>query len=88
MGLYSKETATNMDLVTVDGANGGLKARTQYIEERKLAEMSVLLHCDVINLDCRVHIIKAQLCIRHVKLSDEKFSNPYQLHLSAIQSNA
>ena len=34
-GLYSNNTATKMDLVAVDGANGGFKARTQYIKESK-----------------------------------------------------
>ena len=36
MGLYSKNTGSKMDLVGVDGANGGLKARSQYIKESKL----------------------------------------------------
>ena len=43
MGLYSKDTATKMDLVAVDGANGGLKARTQYIKESKMVEVPGLL---------------------------------------------
>ena len=36
MGLYSKDLLTKMDLVAVDGANGGLKARTQYIKKKKI----------------------------------------------------
>ena len=51
MGLCSKDTATKMDLVTVDGAKSGLKGRTQYIKESKLVEMSGLLHCDLISSD-------------------------------------
>ena len=51
MGLYSKDTASNMELVAVDGANSGLKARTEYIKESKTVEVSALLHCDLINLD-------------------------------------
>ena len=47
MGLYSKDTATKLDLVAVDGANGRIKARTHYIKERKLVEVSGLLHCDL-----------------------------------------
>ena len=49
MGLYSKDTATKMDLVAVDGANGGLKARTQYIKESKMVEVPGLLHCGLVN---------------------------------------
>ena len=49
--LYSKDTESKMDLVAVDGANSGLKARTQYIKESKIVEVSGLLHCDLINLD-------------------------------------
>ena len=51
MGLYSKDTATKMDLVAVDGANSKLKARTQYIKESKLVEVSCLLHCNLFNSD-------------------------------------
>ena len=51
MGIYSKDTATKIDLVTVDGADGGIKARTQYIKEIKLLEVSGLLHCDLVNSD-------------------------------------
>ena len=51
MGLYSKDTATKMDLVVADGANGGLKGRTQYIKESKLVEVSRLLHCNLVNSD-------------------------------------
>ena len=51
-GLYSKETVMKMDLVAVDGANSGLKARTQYIKESKIVEMSGLLHCNLVNSDC------------------------------------
>ena len=36
MGLYSKDTASKMDLVAVDDTNGAPKARLQYIKERKL----------------------------------------------------
>ena len=50
MGICSKDTATKMDLVTVDCANSGLTERTQYIKERKLVEMSGLLHFDLVNL--------------------------------------
>ena len=104
MGLCGKDTATKMELVAVDGANGGLIARTQNIKERKLVEVSGLLHCDLVNLDhlllnglplmimlhrqkhifvltaddaskdSRVCIIEAQLCVQHVKLSDDKYS--------------
>ena len=51
MGLYSKDTASKMDLVAVDGANSVLKARTQYIKESKIVEVSGLLDCDLINSD-------------------------------------
>ena len=51
MGLYSKDTEIKMDLVAEDGANSGLKARSQYIKESKLLEVSGLLHCDLVNLD-------------------------------------
>ena len=50
MGICSKDTATRMDLVTVGCADSGLKERTQYIKERKLVEMSGLLHFDLVNL--------------------------------------
>ena len=51
MGLFSKDLLTKMDLVAVDGANGGLKARTQYIKKKKLVEVSGLLHCNLVNSD-------------------------------------
>ena len=51
MGLYSKDTAMKMDLMPADGANGGPKARSQYIKERKLVEVSGLLYCDLVNSD-------------------------------------
>ena len=51
MGLYSKDTATKIDLVSVGGANGGIKARSQYIKESKLVEVSGLLHCNLVNSD-------------------------------------
>ena len=51
MGLYSKNTATKTDLLAVDSVNGGLKARTQYIKERKIVEVSGLLHCSLSNLN-------------------------------------
>ena len=51
MGLYSKSTALKMDLVAVDGANSGLKARTQYIKENKIVELSGLLHCNLVSSD-------------------------------------
>ena len=54
MGFYSKDTASKMDLVAVNGASSGIKARTQYIKERKTVEVSGLLHCVLINLDCLV----------------------------------
>ena len=89
-----------MDLVVVNDANGGLKARSQYIKESKLVEVSGLFHCDHVNLDrlilnglpnsfvlmadnvsinCKVCIIEAQLCVRYVKWSDEKYKNIQQL---------
>ena len=37
--------------MAVDGANTGLKARTQFIKESKIVEVSGLLHCDLINWD-------------------------------------
>ena len=40
-----------MGLATVDGANSGLKARTQYIKESKLVEVSGLLYYDLVNSD-------------------------------------
>ena len=49
MRLYSKDTATKMDLVAVDGAYGGLKAIIQYNKESKMVEVSGLLHCDFVN---------------------------------------
>ena len=55
MGLYSKDTALKMDLVAVDGANSGLKARTQYIKENKIVELSALLHCNLVSSD---HLLK------------------------------
>ena len=51
MRLYCKDTATKMDLVAVDGANEGLKTRTQYIQETNLIKLSGLMHCDLVNLD-------------------------------------
>ena len=36
MGLYSKDTASKMDLLAVDDGNEGLKARKQYIRESKI----------------------------------------------------
>ena len=51
MGIYSKDRAMKMDLVAVDGANSGLKTRSQYIKESKLVEVSGLLHCDLVNSD-------------------------------------
>ena len=104
MGLCGKGTATKMEWVAVGGASGGLIARTRNIKERKLVEVSGLLHCDLVNLDHlllnglplmivfhrqrhsfvltaddasrdpRFCIIEAQLCVRHVKLSDDKYS--------------
>ena len=52
MGLYSKDTATKMDLVAVDGANGGLKARTQYIKESKMVDVPDLLHSGLVSSNC------------------------------------
>ena len=52
MRLYSKDTATKMDLVAVDGANGGLKARTQYIKESKMVDVPDLLHSGLVNSNC------------------------------------
>ena len=52
MGLYSKDTATKMDLVAVDGANSGLKARTQYIKESKMVDVPDLLHSGLVNSNC------------------------------------
>ena len=108
MRLYSKDTASKMDLLAMDGANGGLKAKSQYIKESKLVEVSGLSHCDLVDSDrlllngfplkivlhrqrdsfvlmandasrdCRAHIIEPQLCVRYVKLSDEKYRNIQQ----------
>ena len=52
LGLYGKGTVSKMDLMTLDDGNDGLKARTQYIKERELVEVSGLLHCDVVSLNC------------------------------------
>ena len=52
MGLYSKDTASKMDFVVVDGANSELKAKIQYIKESKIVEVPDLLHCNLVNLDC------------------------------------
>ena len=52
LGLYSKGTVSKMNLMTLDDGKDGLKARTQYIKERELVEMSGLLHCDVVNSNC------------------------------------
>ena len=49
MGIESYDTATKIGLVVVDDANGGLKARTHYIKERKLVEVSGLLQYDLVN---------------------------------------
>ena len=51
MVCYGKDTATKMELMAVDGANGGLKARAQCVKERELAEMSGPLHCNLVSLD-------------------------------------
>ena len=51
MRLYSKDTATSIDLVAVDDANSGLKARAQYIRKSKLVEVSGLLNYDFVNSD-------------------------------------
>ena len=40
-----------MDLMAVDGTKSVLKARTQYTKEKKLVEVSCLLHCDLVILD-------------------------------------
>ena len=45
-----------MDLLVVDGGSSVLKARTQYIKENSLVEVSGLLHCDVVNSDCHQQI--------------------------------
>ena len=52
MGLYSEGTASKMNLMAVDNGNDGLKARTQYIKEGKMVEVSGLLHYDLVSLDC------------------------------------
>ena len=49
MGLYSKDTTTKMDLMALDGTNGGLKTRTHYVKESKSVEVSGLLHYDLVN---------------------------------------
>ena len=49
MGLYSKDIASKMDLLTVDDGNDGLKARAQYIKESKIVEGSGLLHCNLVS---------------------------------------
>ena len=51
MGFHSKDTASKIDLLTVDNGNDGLKARTGYITESKIVEVSGLLHCDLVNSD-------------------------------------
>ena len=51
MERYNKDAASKMDLGAVHCANGGLKARSQYIKESKLVEVSGLLHYDLVNLD-------------------------------------
>ena len=51
MVLYSKDTATKMDLVAVDGANSGFKARSQYIKESKSVDVPSVLPCDLISSD-------------------------------------
>ena len=51
MVLYSKDTATKMDLVAVDGANSGCKARSQYIIESKSVDVPSVLPCDLISSD-------------------------------------
>ena len=105
MGLYSKDTASKMDMLTVDDGSDGLKARTKYFKQSKIVEVSGLLNCNLIHSDrlllnslplkivlhrqrdsfvliaddasrdCRVCIIEVQLCVRYVKLSDEKYRN-------------
>ena len=52
MGLYSKDTALKLDLLTKNEDNDGLKTRTQYIKESKIVEVSGLLHCDLVNSNC------------------------------------
>ena len=52
MGLYSKDAETKMDLVAVASANSWLKARTQYIKESKIVQVSGLLDCHLVHLDC------------------------------------
>ena len=89
----------------MDGTNSWLKARTQYIKEKKIVKVSGLLQWNLDNSDrrllnglplkivlypqkdCfvlmsddvsreyRVRIIESQLCVRCVKLSDEKYKN-------------
>ena len=50
MGLCSKDTTTRLGLVTGDGSDSKLKARSQYIKESKLVEeVSGLLHCDLVS---------------------------------------
>ena len=51
MRLYSKDTASKMDLLAMVGANGGLKARSQYIKKSKLVEVSGLSYCDLVDSD-------------------------------------
>ena len=52
MRLYSRDTGTKMDLLTLDGAKGGFKARSPYNKESKLVEVIDLLYCNLVNLDC------------------------------------
>ena len=52
MGLYSKDTALKLDLLTKNEDNDGLKTRTQHIKESKIVEVSGLLHCDLVNSNC------------------------------------
>ena len=41
-----------MDLMAVNGANGGLKARSKYIKRSKLVEVFGPLHYDLVNSNC------------------------------------
>ena len=51
IGLYSKDTASKMDMLTVDDGSDGLKARTKYFKQSKIVEVSGLLHCNLIHSD-------------------------------------
>ena len=105
MGLYSKDTATKMDLVA-GWQSMVLTVGSKQVHQRKQIGKSVwsialqsppfrlpfwnglplkivlhqhtgsfVLMTDDASRDCRVRTIKTQLCVRYIKLSDEKYRN-------------